>query len=844
MTLLPADICIKFPRTILALTLSSAFCGAASAQQTETAPGNPINRVVVTGQGASMSKAITAQNDANSIVSVVSADEIGGLPDKNAAEALARVSGVSVQRDQGEGRYVVVRGLGPTLNAITVNGALLPSPEGGSGTRAVSLDVVPVGLIGQIEVYKTLTPDMDANSLGGTVEIKTLSAFDLKDNHFNLNLLGSYDENTGKTSPSAGALVAKRFLDGKLGIAAALSMENRKFGSDNVETGGAWTAQNRLTGFELRDYYPERDRNAFGLNMDFRPRVGESYYLRSIISSFSDDEIRDRLTIGTFSGAGVVGGSIAEGQSATARAERRLRDRKYTRELSSLILGTEQSWDQWKLALSGGISTGKENTPDQLNDARFRQNGVVGVGFTNTEIPTLFGPANLYNPASYTLNSVTFQRRNSKDEEKHLKTDLTRRIEFGEATTDIKAGLKLSRRDKTNDTEQWTVNTTGAPNMASFVTGERDYQLGRIGPGLDPALIRAWAAGRATTRAVAASTSADFNVSEDVNAAYVQASTDIGRWNVLAGVRNERTDYRANGYQVSAANVVTPISRSNSYSNLLPALHLRYDLAKDLSLRGAWTNSVVRANFDQIAPGVTYSSATEATIGNPDLKPLKSANLDFGVEYMLGKDGALSVYAFSKDIQDFTYTTNLAGTPGTPWATFTTATSFANGDEAKVNGIEIAYQHALRHLPAPWNGLLLGANATLSGSKARVARFVAGSGMQSREIRMPGQSNEVFNLIVGYEKGPISTRLALNQKSPYLLGLGNDILNAQLDQYVDTQKQLDFTFKYQVTKNVQAVFEAINLNNEKYYVYQGSKPYNVQYEEYGRTFKLGLNIGL
>ena len=135
------------------------------------------NSVVIAGQRSSLRNAIAAQEKADNIISVISSDDIGGLPDKNAAEALARLPGVSVQRDQGEGRYVSVRGLGPDLNAVTINGALVPSPE--AGRRAVALDVLPAGLIRSLEVSKTLMPDQDATSLGGTVEVKTLSAFDL-----------------------------------------------------------------------------------------------------------------------------------------------------------------------------------------------------------------------------------------------------------------------------------------------------------------------------------------------------------------------------------------------------------------------------------------------------------------------------------------------------------------------------------------------------------------------------------------------------------------------------------------------------------------------------------------
>ena len=252
---------------------------------------------------------------------------------------------------------------------------------------------------------------------------------------------------------------------------------------------------------------------------------------------------------------------------------------------------------------------------------------------------------------------------------------------------------------------------------------------------------------------------------------------------------------------------------------------------------------MVRANFSQLAPGVSLASNTEAVIGNPELKPLKSSNLDLGVERMLGADGALSAYLYSKDIKNFTYTTDLAGRGA--WAGYTTATSYANGDKGRVNGLELSYSQALRGLPAPWNGILLGANASFNDATATIGRYdKASAGQLRREIRLPGQSKRIVNLMLGYESGPVSTRLALNHKSDYLLEVGGDILNAAQDRYVDAQRQVDFSFGYQLSKQVQLVFEGINLNNEKYYVYQGSKPYNVQYEQYGRTYKLSLKANL
>ncbi|MPQ56658.1 TonB-dependent receptor [Duganella sp. FT27W] len=805
------------------------------------------NSVVIAGQRSSLRNAIAAQEKADNIVSVISSDDIGGLPDKNAAEALARLPGVSVQRDQGEGRYVSVRGLGPDLNAVTINGALVPSPE--AGRRAVALDVLPAGLIRSLEVSKTLTPDQDANSLGGTVEVKTLSAFNLPGKLLSGSIGASRDQNIGKTSPNASVLFADRFMEGKLGVAGGISFEKREFGSDNVETGGAWSSVNpgKLAGVELRDYLPTRERRAAAINLDYHLDEHSKYYVRSFISDFSDDEVRDRLTI-----SNVAGGSLAEGATANARGERRLRQRKYTQTISSVVAGTELKWDRWKLEASAGTSRASDDAPESINDARFRgASNFAGVGFTGTDVPRLTGPESLYDASKYKLNSIALKQSDATDKEHHIRFDLGRKYDLGEGTGKFKFGAKLSRREKDNNTEAWSYSSSqigGASTaLTSYITGEQlDFKLGRIGNAINPGAIRQLVAGlnRANARVLVDSSVDDYNLHEDIDAAYLQHSYDIDNWHLLAGVRAEHTRFKASGTSVNEEEeTFTPVERQRSYTNWLPTLQARYDLDGKTSLRGAWTHSVVRANFDQLKPGISQSSDTEATIGNPDLAPLKSTNLDLGIERVLGDDGAVSAYVFHKDIKNFTYTTNLAGSGA--WAGYTSAITYANGDKASVKGLELSYNQPLRMLPAPFNNLVFGANGSLTRSRANVARYDQDAGaMRSRSIHLPGQSNRVMNLMLGYEQGPLSTRIAVNYKSPYLLEMGDDILDGSGDRIVDSQKQVDFSLSYQLTRQVQLNMEAANLNNEKYYTYLGTKAYNAQYEQYGRTYKLSLKVSL
>ncbi len=195
----------------------------------------------------------------------------------------------------------------------------------------------------------------------------------------------------------------------------------------------------------------------------------------------------------------------------------------------------------------------------------------------------------------------------------------------------------------------------------------------------------------------------------------------------------------------------------------------------------------------------------------------------------------VSASLFYKDIKNFVYNTDLAGSGA--WADFDEASTFANGDKAKVYGLELAWSQKMVMLPAPWDGLLLGANATFSRSRAEIADA---DGNQ-RNIDLPSQSDVTGNLLIGYEKDRLSLRLTANYKSDYLYEVGN-VSDKRYDSRVDDQTQIDFSARYSLTDNLQVFFNAENLGDEPYYIYSGHRRYNYQYEEYGPTYTVGLTL--
>ena len=831
---------VGFTVSALAIAIASERLSAADAAAT-----GATEHVEVVGQAASIDQALKEQRNSDNIESVVHADGVAQLPDANVAEAVQRLPGISVERDQGEGRFVSVRGLGPDLNSVTINGTLVPSPE--SARRAVALDVLPSELVQSLSVIKTLTPDMDANSLGGTVDVQSLSAFDHKGLFYTGTSEAGYNQNTHQTSPKFSGAISDRFSLGdgidNFGVAAALSWNKRDFGSDNVETGGAWDFNDgaRLNSFEQRVYDISRERTGGGLNFDYKPDDDTQLYLRTLYSRFKDSETRNSTSL-------EFDKPQAAGELGKAKAKRKLKQREETQEIQSYVFGGERMLGLWTLSGQAGYSRSSEDSPGHIAGATFKGNSSFpNSGFYDTEKPRPIIGAGFYDPSNFTLDKVDWEEQDTRDTEKNLRLDLARDYDVEGYASQVKFGGKVSRRNKDNDLNAWVYKdfddagfNDAQLNMTSFDKGNVHYQLGQFGPGISGGAIKDLIGGLnpGDYYDEQESRANDFKMREDINAAYVMNTVDIDDWRFIAGMRYEGTEFEAKGTGVRDG-AFEAQDTQRDYHHWLPGLHARYQLDKNTQLRAAWTNAVVRPTFGQLAPGFVIDD-DEASFGNPNLKPLESSNFDLGIEHYMGQAGTVSAFLFYKDIKNFVYNNDLAGSG--EWVDFTEAHTYANGDSAKLYGLELAYSQKFDWLPAPWNGLLLGANTTFSRSSASIEGFDQGTGRnRKRDIDLPNQSDTVGNLMLGWEDDTLSLRLSANYKSQYLYELAG-ISDKAHDLHVDAQTFVDFSARYSLTKNLQVSFEAQNLTDQPYFVYSGHRRYNNQYEEYGPTYSLGLTF--
>ncbi len=572
-----------------------------------------------------------------------------------------------------------------------------------------------------------------------------------------------------------------------------------------------------------------------GLNFDYQADDLNSYFLRTLYSRYKDTETRNA--------AGVeFADAQAQGERGEAEGFRELKDREETQEIQSYVLGSEHLRGPWTLNTQAGWSQSSEDTPEHIASATFEGNDdFTSAGFSDTRKPRLHIEDAFYDPANFSLKDVEREEQDTTDTEKNIKLDLARDYDLAGNAAQFKFGGKLSRRDKDNDTEVWKYedfDTFGISDdellLSHYQKGSVDYGLGPFGTGISANAVENLL-GRLDRSAFydeEQSRVNDFDMREDINAGYLMHTLDIDDWRLIAGLRYEGTEFQAKGTGISDGDYVAS-DASHDYDHWLPGLHARYQLDKNTQLRAAWTNAVVRPTFEQLAPGFVIDG-DEAEFGNPNLDPLESSNFDLGIEHYLGSAGVVSAFVFYKDIQNFVYNSDLAGSG--QWLNFDEANTFANGDSADLYGLELAYSQKFNWLPAPWNGLLVGANATFSRSEASIE-----SRGLSRDIDLPFQSDSVGNLMLGWENDKLSLRLSANYKSDYLQEVAA-VDDPAHDLSVDDQTFVDFTARYFLTEELQLSFEAQNLTDESYYVSTGSSSYNAQYEEYGPSYKLGLTF--
>ncbi|WKD50353.1 TonB-dependent receptor [Microbulbifer spongiae] len=852
---------------LMALAVAMHTTGAVAQQDGPQA----METVVVTAQASNARSDLERQRNANKVVAVQTSDAIGELPDANVTEALQRMPGVFIARDQGEGRFVGVRGIDPNLNASTINGISLPAPE--TDSRAVALDVIPSDLLASLEVFKTLTPDMSADSIGGAIEIKSLNALDYDDSQYKFSAENSYSSLQEENSPKLAASMTHVFAlsgDRRLGVALAASHQKRHFGSENIETDGRWehfTAVDGSTGIgareiEQRDYTITRERTGIAANFDLDLGSDASLYLHSLYSDFADEEIRQRNSWKLDAQRDVpesISDNSAEWEEAAL--EKSLKDRREQQEILSVVFGGEHYFDLWNFSFALGYSHAEETEPHR-RDTTFvlepLRLGYVEAGKTPRMAVDSKGLEKVLDPASYQLDELVIEDNDTEDGELSLRLDFSREFEWAGNPSTIQFGLHERQRKKQGD-----LNATiyegfaGDYTLADFARNNIDYHLDTFGPGINAGSLNRFINNNLADFALdeaetALSSARDYTMWEDISALYVMNTVDLQRSQWVFGVRYEYTDFTAEGVRVVESEEPIPqaepiaegvyasaVDYRRDYGLFFPSVNFRFDYNDNIVLRAAYSESLSRPSFGYLNPSPAEIEYDEGELkveaGNPGLQPYQSRNLDFSAEYYADQLGMFSVGLFHKQIDHFIVLSDVSSTADFSQYVGTLPVEEAevlqpiNGDSARIGGVELAWTRGFD------SGFLLRANATLTDSHARLG--LGADRQRSDSISLPSQADVVGNFVVGYERDAFSLRLSAAFRGERLLEV--DLEDAAGDRYEDDHLQLDFSARYRFENGLQLTFTGVNLTDEPYYVHSGG--FNGQYEEYGPTYALGLS---
>jgi TonB-dependent receptor len=801
------------------------------------------------------------KRSSTNIVDVVSADAMGRFPDANAAEALRRIPGVSLEIDQGEGRFVVIRGVDASLNNVTLNGQIVGTPAE-FGTRGVSMDSVPADLISRLEVAKAVTPDMDGNAIGASVNIKTLGAFDRPNGLFSGTFRTGYNDLSGRAPFSGNATYGRTFgADRRFGIVLGGSFSNRRFDSDLFRaSNGTWSQFNgsfvpQNQAYLLYDV--QRRRSGLNAAVSYRPRTGHDLTFRANRNLFRDIEGRQQteldLTRGTLSNQTPTSGQFSQG-----RATREYRDYQQHHTIDALMTSGQHTIASGLVDWQVGFSRGERDTPRRV-DWEFRSAANAFPNSYDTSDPerSIVTPSeNFYNPASYPFRRVRFRTDLEREDVVTAHLNWRREQALAGARGSWKLGAKLVARDKTQnrDNQNYTGSTftladfgLGGPEPGRFFDGRS-----RFGPTINLAAMQQFflsSPDRFTFDALATKSDSlvqDFDAQEQVAAGYLMRTMEFDAWSVLAGARVEHTegDYTAHELLLSNGAFtgnIRPAVGETSYTSVLPGVHVTLSPRKNLVIRGAWTNTIGRPAYAslapikalddlQVEPGVFVGSLS---LGNPALKPYRSMNLDASIEYYLGA-GLIAMAPFYKHIDNPIFGRSFIERDTTYEDRFYEQLSVAqpeNADAGHIGGIEFTYQNYFTRLPAPFDGLGVNLNYTVTDSSVRIF---------GRDDRLPffKQSDHIGNLAVLYEKFGVAGQVAVSFNSPSLGSVGT---NRDNDNYGDTYRVVDMKVSAPLARGLRGMVEIGNLNDEHRRRYAGSRDRRVQDEVYSWNLFAGVD---
>jgi TonB-dependent receptor len=875
--------------------------------------------IVVRGFRQGLANARDIARNADNLVDVQSADDVGKLPDTNIAEALRRLDSVYLIRDQGEGRYVSIRGVDPILNNVTMNGQTIAvSDTDGESGRAAPLDVLSAGALSRVEIHKVTLPSMDGQSIGGTINIVTPSGFDYEDRHFNLaSEVGYNDFGTDSSIYAANLSFGDRLgSHDQFAIFVGAEYWYKEYTSQQYTASGLWTNASLPDSY----YFPgsvvyaqsigEKERYGISANLEYRPDNRTEMWLRYFFTQYNDYRERPQITIATQGTRGF--NNLNEFHAARYAASMETRAELQERPVHQLVIGGEHHFgDNWTIAGNLNYTTAKEVNPYQRY---FQSTGVTGTAAAGQDRAITFalngeglarpiafntalsGGLTFMDPAFERITAFRGVTSDVLEETITADADIAWDGMFGGHELELSGGLKFLLRDKSVDDTDYryfplagqTYLLSSFPGLTSLFSAGRGEAYDII-PGLNlmapdrrgyEAYFEANPANFAYNAEVSRANSMenDYTLEENIYAGYLMANLHVtDAMSVIAGVRVEQTvsDVSAMGFVGSVTpdpdtpagrsrlgelpfgpSDIIDISRSHSYTNVLPALVMRWDVADNWLFRAALTTNIGRPDYVDIAPITSISVIEEydavndivsldayVEIGNSDLQPYESTNFDASIDYYFPDQSGVATFGvFYKRVDNAIYGIENAFEnyefEGVTYDHYFDET-VANSNAGYIRGVEVSLQKDFTFLPAPFDGFGVFANAAFIDSEVEIDVGSFGS-PQLRTVPFFNQADEIYNLQLYYERGGLSARVAWSYQGD---ATGSSFgTNPDMDNFRSPRESVDARVSYTFGDGLQLWLTGSNLNDQPALNYRNGDEFFVSsYERFGREFRLGVS---
>ena len=658
--------------------------GVAHAETATETAGEVIAdaEIVVSGErpiAESEAAALEIQKKSDSLVAVAASDTVGRLPDQNIAQATGRLPGVAVERDQGQARYISLRGAPNYWTTLSFDGINVVSPEG----RDARFDSIPSAIASKIIVSKAVTPDMPGETVSGNVNVVTRSAFDYAGLHV-AGKAGMGQAELGDRKEYEGSIVlSNRFAagDGEIGVLVSGSFYERNMVTDNFETDYERVSQDQRPGYQTRFWAQETENKLYRLTrrnwsvsgrLDWKPDADNTLSLRSIYTIFTDDEARDNFRFDLDDRQSDLVANTAACPSATVNATPTntgyadvcigntpqqgtiygidIRQRSTLRAFrqsifTNTLAGDHAFGDGWTLSWLGNMTESKDDR-SVVGEAAWESPSTrtlrptVAYDFTNPNRAnlSLFTTLQLSSPTRYQAGSPvtaidSFTRSltqltvlDAVDTTKAYTGKLVVARETGlfggEAT--LKLGLQFDQRTKTVDEEQILLNTAAQFATIGIPTSYTGFSLDKPFLGEIPMGYTFRYFDPAKMEAASELARKSFSFTPNTGNIYdvreqVRAGFIMGNlrydWGSVVG--GVRIEHVRNRGSATAtiAGVSGPVTAKSSQTLAFPSLHINYNLDDTKKLRVSYNTGAARADYDQMRPNVTVNDANQSISG-------------------------------------------------------------------------------------------------------------------------------------------------------------------------------------------------------------------------------------